>query len=38
MEKALYSEDGKAQELVAQRCSGRPIPEDFQGEAGSGPG
>ena len=34
--KMSYSEDGEAQEQVAQRCCGCPIPGEFQGKAGSG--
>ena len=35
---AFSSEGGEALEQVAQKFGGCPIPEDFQGEAGSGPG
>lgn len=36
-EKIFYSEGGEALKHVAKRCGWCPIPEDFQGEAGSGP-
>ena len=38
MEKIFYSGGGEAVEQVDQRCGGWPVPGDFQGKAGSGPG
>jgi len=35
-EKVFYNEGSKAQEQVAQRCGGCPIPGDTQGQAGWG--
>ena len=37
-EKVFYSEGSEALEQAAQRSGGCPMPEDYQGKAGPGPG